>query len=106
MHISSLNCAKTMSPPTNDSADTAGGGGMGQCPLFSATATALAEAQRCWQKRGGSVVASAAETMTTTNIKATAALAAAVASRHQRKRGGGGDIISLVAAPVLALARQ
>ncbi len=26
MHISSLNCAKTMSPPTNDSDDAEGGG--------------------------------------------------------------------------------
>jgi hypothetical protein len=106
MHISSLNCAKTMSPPTNDSDNAEGEGGLGQRLLFAAAATALAEARQRWRKSGGSVAALAAETMTTTITKATAALAAAVAARHQQKRGGGGGVVSLVAAPVLASARR
>ena len=105
MYISSLNCAKTMSPPTK------GGGGLGQCPVFAAAAIALAAARRHWRKRDGSIAASAAEMMTTTKTKAPALLVAAVAVRWQQKCGSGGsngsgNVVSLVVAVLLAWWRQ
>ncbi len=100
MHISSPNCAKTMSPTTNNSGDAEGGGRLGQRPLFAAAATVSATARQRWRKSGGSIAALAAETMTITKIKATEALVAAVAAWHQRKRGGGGGVIRFVAVPV------